>query len=360
MRAIRIFSMPSHATKERTSGVDFVRIIQPSKHLNGYEDDEVRFETTIYDPVKDEKMNWQEVAENHDIIFFNYTAMPWEFAKMGLFARKYNRLLVMDCDDDIWDIQPDNPVHIAFKKGSENLANFTAICREVDYMTTTSKYLRNVIAKYTDKSTSKIKVFPNYIDLSLYSHRSEFKNTNSIKILHFGSTTHFSDLQSKEFEQGVDRIMKEYPNVTFKTVGALIPAYKYKWGHRYENGYGDQDLYKWVRERFPMFMDETDILVTPLEDNIYTKCKSYIKFLEGSSAVKAGVWQKIRQYEEIVDGTNGFTAFYADEWYEAIKKLIEDPKLRKEMGEKAFETAQKNEIKDHVSEYASFFKGLTS
>lgn len=361
MKTIKIFALPSHASKERTSGVDFARVIQPMQHLNGFELEDVRFETYVYDPNVDEAMDWIEVADKFDIIFFNYTAMPWEFAKMGTMARKKNRLLVMDVDDSLWDIMPDNPAYAGLKRGTDGIRNFTSICNEVDYMTTTCKFLRNVIAHNTKKKTLRVKVLPNFIDLdNLYTHRPPFKDTQEITLLHFGSTTHFIDLQAKEFEQGVDMIMKEYPNVTFKTVGALIPAYKYKWGQRYQNSYGHQDLYKWVGERFPEFMNETDIMVVPLEENTYTKCKSSIKFLEASSAKKAGVYQDIRQYQEVIEhGVNGYLAYTAQEWHDSIKKLIDDKEHRRSVGEKAFETIENDwQMKDNVVRYAEFFKHI--
>lgn len=360
MRTIRIFALPSHATKDRVSGVDFARIIQPIEHLNGYSDGEVKFETKVYDVNSDEKMDWMEVVNNFDLIFFNYTAMPWEFAKMGATARAKGIPMVMDCDDAIWEIMSDNPVYESFKKGSENLRNFTAICREVDYMTTTSKFLRNVISHHTLKQTNLIKILPNFVDLSLYKYQPAFKDTYDITLLHFGSTTHFIDLQSEEFEKGIDMVMREYPNVIFKTVGAMIPAYKHKWGQRYQNSYGHQDLYKWVNERFPEFMAETDILVVPLDINTYTKCKSSIKFLEASSAKKAGVYQRIRQYDEVIEqGVNGYLAYTAQEWYESIKKLIDDKEHRRQVGENAFNTVKEGwQMKDHVDLYAKLFKDI--
>ena len=100
--------------------------------------------------------------------------------------------------------------------------------------------------------------------------------------------------------------METYPNVVFKTVGALIQDYKMKWGMRYFNSYGHEDIYQWIKGRFREFMDEATFLVVPLIDNVYNRCKSNIKFLEVSSAKKVGVWQKIHQYEEVIDDKNGF------------------------------------------------------
>lgn len=353
---IKIFSLPSHQTKERTSGVDWTRVIQPARELAKQEG----FKVHSYDIIKDASLSWDKVAEQNDIVFFNYTASPWEFAKMGAMVRKNNKKLVLDLDDNLWHIQPDNPAYEAFKPDSENIRNFTAICKEVDYITTTNKYLRNVISHYSLKPTSKIAVLPNYLDLdNIYTYRKDTTPGHQVRIVHFGSTTHFADLQTQEFEEGMDRIMKDYPNVVFKTIGAMIPKYKRMWGRRYENDFGHQDVFEWIKGKFVESMKDCDIFVTPLADNKYTRCKSSIKFLEVSSAKVPGVWQGIRQYEEVIDGKNGLLAYSADHWYENIKKLVDDETLRRNMGEAAFLTVKNNwQMKNNVSKYCDFFSSI--
>lgn len=360
MKTIKIFAMPSHGSKERVSGVDYARIIQPMQFLDGYQLDNTKFKVKIFDPRKDEDLQWDEVAREYNAIYFNYTAMAWEFAKMGLMARKAGIPLIMDLDDSLWDIVADNPAYEAYKKGSEGIRNFTAITNEVDYITTTCNYLKNVICDKSKKTHDLVEVFPNRIDLSVYSHRTKPKNTHQITLLHAGSTTHFIDLQEEEFMKGIDMIMKEYPNVILKTVGAMIPKYKERWGRRYEQGFGHVDVYKWATEKHPKFMDECDIFVTPLQINSYTKCKSSIKFLEVSSSKRPGVWQNIRQYKEVVkDGVNGFLASNGVEWYRSIKRLIDEPELRVKMGEAAFKTVDEGwRVEDYTLDRARYFKSI--
>ena len=360
MKTIKIFALGSHLTKERTGGVDFARIVQPAKYLNGYKDGEVEFVVNTYDPIRDVTMDWLRVAEDHDIIFFNYTAMPWEFAKMGLMARKFNRKMVMDVDDALMYIKPDNPVYTAFKPGSENIKNFVAICNEVDYLTVTNGYLRNVMCRHSKKAVQEVGVIDNFIDLeNMWTYRPPFKDTHEITIMHMGSTTHFMDLAEENFVAGVDMVMKRYPNVTLLTVGALLPQLKHKWGQRYRNDFGHQDIYKWAKDRFPEFARISDIVVAPLADTVYDRCKSAIKFLEYSSAKKPGVYQNIRQYREVVvDGENGYIASSSNEWFEALSKLIEDSEHRKKVGEAAFNTVRERTIQSNVYKYASFFKSI--
>ena len=350
-KEIKIFALPSHQTKQRTSGVDFARIIQPMEHLNKLPG----FKVNIFDIHSKENPMWDKVAKEHDFVFLNYIGNAWAFAAMGAMVRKNKKKIVFDLDDSLWDILPDNQAHKVYHTGSEALRNFTSMCDEVDYMTCTNTYLRNIIVHNTKKTHDKIGIFPNYIDLKVYKHRPKFKDTHDIRLLHFGSTTHFISLQNEEFEKGIDKIFKEYPNVIFKTVGAFIPKFKDKWGQRYEHGYGHMDVHTWIEDKYPDFMDEADIILAPLTDNKYNRCKSSIKFLEAGAAKKPGVWQDIRQYKEIVDGKNGFLANYADDWYGGIKKLIEDKKLRKSVGEKAFKTVNKWRIEKHIDKYAKLF-----
>uniref|UniRef100_A0A6M3J106 Putative glycosyltransferase n=2 Tax=viral metagenome TaxID=1070528 RepID=A0A6M3J106_9ZZZZ len=347
---MKIFALPSHQSDDRTSGVDFARILQPMKHLNKYKG----IETMLFNIRKE--TDWLWVAKNFDVIYFNYLNNPWGFAAMGAMARHFGVKIVMDVDDALWEIHDDNPAHAVYKKGSEPLKNFTLICNEVDYITCTNEYLKNVIMFNTKKTPDKIKVFPNYVDLKLYKYKPPFKDDGQINLTHFGSTTHFNDLVDFEFMKGVNRIMDEYPNVIFRTVGAFIPSFRAKWGGRYENTYGHQDIYQWIKTKFPDFMTESDILVCPLVDDVYNRCKSQIKWLEASSAKVPGVWQNMRQYSEVIDGTNGILAKKDTEWYKAIKYLIDNTQKRKEMGEKAYQDVKDNwQIQNHLDEYADFF-----
>jgi glycosyltransferase involved in cell wall biosynthesis len=360
MKTIKIFAVPSHQSVERTSGVDFVRIIQPMTYLNGFKDEDTEFKVTIFDKedITERNLKWTEIAPEYDIIYLNYILNPWSFAEMGALVRKYGKKMIFDLDDSLWNIEKDNPAFKVWRTSPEHLKNFSLMCNEVDYITCTNLYLKHIITHHTLKPHEKIRIFPNYIDLKLYSHRSPFKNDLNIQLTHYGSTTHFVSLANEEFEKGLSMIFKEYPNVTFKTVGAFLPKYKKIFGQRYFNDFGHEDIYKWVKEKFPKFMDETDILVAPLTINTYNLAKSPVKWIESSSAEKVGCWQDIRQYQAVIrNGDNGFLCNRAEDWYRNIKFLIDNPEKRKEMGEQAFkDVVEEYQIQSHISDYAEFFK----
>lgn len=354
MRKIRIFCLPAHTYADRVSGVDYLRVIQPMTHLNGYKDDEVEFEVKVFNHAKDGSFDWNDVFKEYDAVYFNYTTNDIGYAVMGCLAQKYKKKLICDIDDDLFNILPDNSAYEIFKKGSWPLQVVKAALGDVHHVTCTNNHLKHSIQH--NCKPKGISVLPNYIDLDLYKHRSPFKDRGYYKALHFGSTTHFHSLYSDHFVEGLRRVMQDYPNFSFTTIGASIPQFKDKWGMRYAQGYGDSDILKWI-EKMPTYTDDADFMIVPLVNNTYNRSKSSTKYLEASSTMLPGCWQDIRQYRELVrDGVNGYLCTTADDWYRCITSLINDAKLRRRMGEQAFETTGKWTIQDNIKKYADVFK----
>lgn len=346
----KIFALPSHTFTDRISGVDFLRIIQPMKHLNGYEG---RFEVKVYDPSKDGSFDWRDVFDEYDAVYFNYTTNDIGYAVMGYLAQKNNKKLICDVDDDLFNILSDNSAYDVFKKGSWGLSVVKAILGDVSMVTCTNSHLKHSIMQNT--KAKDITVLPNYIDLNVYNHRATFKDRGYYKALHFGSSTHFASFYSPEFLRALDRVMKNYPNFSFITVGAFVSEFKDKWGVRYEQGFGDTDIMKWIA-KMPQFIDDADFMLVPLLDNTYNRSKSNCKYLEASSCKIAGVYQDIRQYREVIkNGENGFLCQNANEWYNAITRLIEDAQTRRDVGEKAFATIEDHTIQKNIKKYADMF-----
>lgn len=352
---IKIIAFPSFTNEKRQSGVDYVRTTLPMEELNKYPDFEVR----ILKP--NEKLDWNKTMAEYDIVFFNYLTNAWGFAEMGCMTRKHGKKMIMDIDDNIWNILPDNAVYETWKRGGKYLMNLTAMCNEVDYITTTNVYLRNAILSRTGKKIDQIKVFPNRIDLdNAYVWRKPFKDERNYVIAHFGSTTHFNSLVNDEFVKGIDRLMKQYPNLKFRTIGSFFGKFKDRWGMRYEEAPGHPDLMTWVKKRMPEVLSDVDLMVVPLSDNTYNRSKSSIKYLEASSTKLPGCWQDIRQYREVVrHGYNGMLCRTEKDWYKNIKFLIENPEERKKMGGFAYKTVEESwQMKNNIQEYVAFFQSI--
>lgn len=356
MKPIKIFCFPTHCTSQVTPGVDYVRMILPMRELQK----DPRFEVTIFDNTQPKsilsKLDWRDVAQEYDILYINYLTLPWDFALIGMLFRKYGKKIVFDIDDLIWEIQEDNSSYGVYAPGSDGRAVVTDIVNEADYVTVTNSYLKNALCSYTKKTHDKVQVFPNYIDLDLYNWRAKPQDKYTVRIGYFGSSSHFNDLGDKNFIEALEMLMKEFPNLEFVTIGAMLAQFKKKFGMRYFNDFGHQDIYTWVK-MFPEKLGNIDIFAVPLVVNTYCQSKSSIKYLEMSSTTKPGCWQKIRQYSEIVqDGKNGFLCASTKDWYRNLKKLIVSPELREKIGQEAFKTIEsKWQMKDNVYKYTDFF-----
>jgi len=207
---MNIYAFPSHTTKARTSGVDFARVIQPAKEMAKQKGVKVR----LYNPLKNVKAkdNWVTVGKDYDIIFFNYLNSDWGYAHMATYNRMYGHKIVLDIDDDLWDVLPDNTAYEVYHKGTKALKDFTLICKDVDVITTTNQFLRNVIHFNTGKPLDKIVIIPNFIDLeNVYNTIPPFRNAHDVIIGHMGSTTHFNSLLGKDFTDGMTQVMKDFP-----------------------------------------------------------------------------------------------------------------------------------------------------
>lgn len=361
MKTIKVYAVGSHQTKERVSGVDFARVLQPMKFLDGYSDGKVKFKVDIFDIHKEEVKEdfWVKKAKEYDVIFYNYNVVAWAYAMMATPVHGMGKKIILDLDDAIWYVNEDNVVHDQLKELDAGYV-MSCILDDVDGVVTTNGYLRNVIADKSNKDYKKILVAPNDNDLTLYNTTAPAKDTGEIVIMHYGSTSHFNDLLLPEFVEGLDKIMKEYPQVKFKCVGSFISEFRYKWGARYENDFGDVDIYKWVKNKFPVFMQEADIMVVPLVDNLYNRCKSDIKAMEFGSAMKPAVFSDTRPYREtIVDGETGYLAHTANDWYCALKLLIESIEERKRIGENLYNyVKEKRQASMRTKDYAEFIQQI--
>jgi len=91
------------------------------------------------------------------------------------------------------------------------------------------------------------------------------------------------------------------------------------------------------REKHLKNVAATDINLAPLEiGNPFCEAKSELKFFEAGIFGVPTVASATRTFQEaIADGKDGFTAATDAEWTTKLEKLILDPVLRKEMGERA-------------------------
>lgn len=150
-----------------------------------------------------------------------------------------------------------------------------------------------------------------------------------------GSATHDEDF--KECSGALLRILREYPQTLLVIHGKLALGSEF-----------DEFKNRIRRVSFVPFAEYAnalarfDVNLIPLLSMYFNDCKSNIKYLEASRFGIASVASPCAEFTSVIrDGENGFIAHNEDEWYNALRALVESASLRKRIGAAARETVMK-------------------
>lgn len=316
--------------KERLSAVDWWRVQNPLTHVAKHTDIEVDFVDKIVDEGEDEEEAYKALGAEYDVLFTSYISTPKAYAWIKASCAQYNVLHIMDLDDNIFEVDQMNPAYLTYYPGSKNLEYATKIIQDVPVMTVSTEYLKTVVENYRDKPTY---VLPNAIDEAVYKLDTRLvpNNKDSIVIGYQGSATHHRDIFNTGYIWGVRAVMKKYPHVRFAIVGsAFDELYDYIPEDRVDVISGERDFNKWIKlwQTLPF-----DIGTAPLAQTSFNRAKSSIKYFEyGLRRIPAVYTFHDPYLRTVKENETGFLAQDEVEWEEKLSWLIENKKLREEMG----------------------------
>lgn len=335
----------------RTSAVDYYRLIQPGMWLTEWFDVEIRKDPFNGKPEK----NWEEIVKNFDIIWTGYNIhSEMAYVQIRVLCLKYGKKLVIDLDDNIWQITPDNPVYPRLHKGTPDLHKLTCILSDVEYITTTTPYLKDRIFKET--KNPKATCFDNTVHISDYSVKK--KKHEEINLFYAGTQTHLWDINQPVFKNALRRIFDEFPQVKLTMLGVYTFEFQklFKGRFRHVQGHSNFPEYMeiWKRE-----IAQADIALAPLIRNDFTRCKTAIKYYEYSAAKIPTIASDVQPYRKVVQYGNGILCDSEDDWYNAMKRLIVNEKERREMGKKAHEWVKAYRNPETMRyKYKDFFESI--
>jgi glycosyltransferase involved in cell wall biosynthesis len=293
---------------------------------------------------------------------------------------KYPPSLVIDTDDNLFNVSPYNSAfrHLGIRdpngnkipkgyrigdvqggvrkllwedgkdgfdvaRNQQNLETYRNLVNLSDAVTCTTPRVKESVE--ADASPRRVGVFPNLVRFDHYEQVRLAEEPDRLKILWQGGASHWEDW---------------YP--LRDALGALTRKYKHIhwviWGQ----------LYPWVAELIPpdrytfvdwcpyqeyklrLVMMGHQINLAPLSDSKFNRCRSAIKFYEGSMPRKpaATLAQRTGPYlDEIKDGETGLLFSDAGDFERQLSVLIENESLRTTLAKNA---------KDWVSENRDAFK----
>jgi glycosyltransferase involved in cell wall biosynthesis len=261
-----------------------------------------------------------------DIIF---TQREASFIGTSYFEKKAfqsGAKVIFDFDDSIWleDTSPGNKKWAWIKKPAKFFQNL----KFAHAVVAGNSYLANKATPYNQNTI----VIPTTIDTNIHVPRPELRGKEKVIIGWSGS---ISTIKHFESLLGVlVRIQDKYKEkVGFKIIGQT----------GYQNKLLDIESVPWTESSEVDELNTMDIGIMPLPDDQWTQGKCGLKGLSYMACEVATVMSNVGVNSEIIEsGINGYLATSEIEWFDILSLLIEDKKLREELGKKGRESVLKH------------------
>ncbi len=264
------------------------------------------------------------LARYYNVIFIQRILIPKAIA---CFLKKINDNIVFDFDDAIYAIE-------GSKTYLTNRLRTYRNRRYLPYMLSISKAVivnNEYNKKFAEQFAKDIYIITSPIDTQRYRPDNESlpqKDREGVTIGWIGSATTTIYLNSLK---DVFRTLSQKYKITLKLIGAAnfdIPEVKIV-------------KKKWHLNTEVSELQGFNIGIMPLSDSDWTKGKGGFKLLQYLSMGIPAVTTPVGINTEIVqNGINGFLANSDEEWIQKLSRLIEDHRLRDELGKQGRQTVE--------------------
>jgi len=237
--------------------------------------------------------------------------------KIITLARQLNKKIVYEIDDLLFDL-PDFLSH--HKVGlAAFLPTLKSLLPEVDCITATTARL----AKQMERFSRPTVIIPNCAsDDGLNSIDSNYWKKGHATLIIASTDAVFVDF----ILNAINAVVSHNENIKVVVIGPP--------GDRFEQA--GLKVERIVNLSYPAFKDyirtiDNPIGVIPLDDSLFSSCKTAIKYFDYSLAGIPVICSNVPPYSDVI--RNGVTGFLVDnqdeEWVNTINQLVEDVSLRK-------------------------------
>jgi len=383
MSKINVLVLPSD-----TSGVGRFRSVDPHIKLqNLYSND---FHVDIeYQPRINDLNFWKK----YQIVHFHRSVGPIENCPMLIKSLQSLGIIVIADIDDYWLPTKEHPIHqliIENKIHTKIVENLKA----VDYVTTTTELFANEIRKFN----KNVLVLPNAIDPKEPQFNEPTLPSDKIRVGWLGGSSHLHDLKlldgmvsklspiqdklqyyvcgfdirgtvteiNKETGQQTQRPIKpqetvwvRYEEIFTNNYKIITPEYKLFLDKFEEGEYpaieNENYVRVWTRpvDSYARNYAKFDISLAPIKNHMFNRMKSQLKVIEAGFYKKALIASNIGPYTidlkhalhqgKFTDG-NALLVNESNnhsDWAKHVKKLVDNPNLITDLGERLYETVSK-------------------
>lgn len=247
-----------------------------------------------------------EEIEKADIILLQRQVRGASFNNVMTARARRGTKFIYEADDDFLNLPPWNP-HYDFFHDPVVQNNLKIYLEEADAIFVSTETLRKAYSQYNNR----IFVLPNSIHPRHVPVR--LRNNRVPSIGWVGSGTHRDDFArvEKSLDQFKDRddvLIKMFSNRSY--TGANVQYIKWV---------------EWTDYYTTLSLLDLDVIVVPLEDHQFNRCKSNIRWLEASLVGTPVIASNVGPYAESIENEKtGILINDDSEWVPQINRLLQD------------------------------------
>ena len=402
MPKINVLVVPSDRT-----GVGKFRSVDPHIFLQNLYPDDFYIDIVYEVPYEDESF-WKK----YQIVSFHRSIGPDFDKTQELLPKLKSWGIKTVCDiDDYWMPGKEHPIHdiIKFNKLNEKIV---ANLRAAEYVSTTT----TLFADEIKKANKNVVVFPNAINPNEPQFKEPTTPSEKLRIGWLGGSSHLHDLEL--LDQSMSKLISKSDKLQFvlcgfDTRGTVTEINQQTGEHKKRNILPHETVWakyekiftqdfqiisedyknylqKYSQEPYPNELSESyvrvwtkpvqsyaknyskfDVSLAPIKNHMFNRMKSQLKVIEAGFYKKAIIASNIGPYTidlkhclqngNFVDGN----ALLVDEnrnhsdWAKFIEKLLKNPNMVKDMGERLYETVKdKYDLNIVTKNRAEFYKSI--
>ncbi|MRS01652.1 glycosyltransferase [bacterium] len=259
----------------------------------------------------------------------------------------FGKPVVYEVDDLLTQLPSTNPSHDWGMICKPFIYDISAKCSAITVST-------DALSRHFTSYNTNVRILPNLLNDRLWCKTTP-PSQGPVIIGYAGTITHSADLTL--LEEVLEKISSKYSNkVAFTFMGCSTERISRLPGFSFISFETTYEAYARKLQEIPL-----DIMLVPLEDNPFNRCKSNIKWLEYSACGIAGIYADLPPYNTTVaHGKTGLLVGQnTDKWVHAIELLIEHPDLRKQIARQAREEVlSKYTLQKGVHRYLDLYENL--
>jgi len=277
--------------------------------------------------------NFADIAQAADVLVICRMRYTDKLAGLIAKAKGLGKRVLFDVDDLVFNV---DYVQLILRTLAQDLkhpgvwdhwfayiSRIGATARLCDGSITTNEYLATHLENFTGKEARIVPNFMNREQLAISDRifaektASAFRRTDQVHIGYFsGTPTHNHDFSM--VGSALHRLMKEDETIRILVVGFLDISGELS---EFSDRITTYPLHDFIN--LQRIMSLVEINIVPLLDNVFTNCKSELKFFESAVVGTITVATPIHSYRSAID--EGRTGFLANSfgWYGALANAIE-------------------------------------